>query len=80
MAQGSNSVQGLKCVRVPLLNGSTLLSDALNFFWGGVHFPFFFWIKVKKMNPKQLKEELKNRGKPTQGNKNDLIKRLLECS
>mmetsp|Transcript_30255 Transcript_30255/g.67787 ORF Transcript_30255/g.67787 Transcript_30255/m.67787 type:complete len:128 (+) Transcript_30255:561-944(+) len=36
--------------------------------------------EVKKMNPKQLKEELKNRGKPTQGNKNDLIKRLLECS
>lgn len=35
-------------------------------------------VAVKKMKPPELKEALKERGLSTQGNKNDLMARLLE--
>jgi hypothetical protein len=36
-------------------------------------------MTIKKMKPPVLKEHLKKRGLSTQGNKNDLSKRLLEA-
>jgi len=36
-------------------------------------------VTAKKMNPKQLKAELKQRGLDVQGNKKELLARLLEA-
>ena len=39
--------------------------------------PVFSKVQCKKMNPKKMKELLKELGESTQGNKKQLLKRLL---